>query len=98
MRGCAFEGLALVVQGGHRVEALVRVAVWPARSGELSWAGHFLHPNPPRVLELGQARLQLPETTEAEITIEARACGSDHDLGGDFAGLGLPPVSLPTSG
>jgi hypothetical protein len=87
-----FEGQALLVQDGQRVQALVRVAVWPVGGGELAWAGHFLHPDPAGVLNLGQARLLLPGTTEAGVVIEYRVCGSD-DVGGDFVGLGVPPLT-----
>jgi hypothetical protein len=89
-----YQGPAVLVQGRHRVEALVRIAAWPAGPGELAWAGHFLYPNPPRLLTVGKARLKLPQTADAEIVIEYRECGGAEDLGGDFIGQGSPPERM----
>jgi hypothetical protein len=92
-----FEGQALLVQRGRKVRALVRVAVWstPGRDG-LSWSGHFLHPTPVGVLQLGRATLQLPGVPGAPIEIDYRIADSSHDLGGDFAGIGQPPITIAT--
>jgi hypothetical protein len=95
---CVFDGKALLLQEGERVEALVRVAVWSRREGEApAWSGHFLHPVPPGVLKLGRARLQLPGLAEAAIEIDYRASGTNDDLGGDFSGVEQPPTTAGLS-